>query len=81
MDELDRIREDYKEKNIKMAKREIAYLRAMKELAKADNDCVATLMVDGIKHAFSTSQVFLPIIDHEIKEIQKSLNGKPNKWE
>ena len=66
---------------IKQAKKEQATLKAMKLLVKADDDCVIKLTVGGLEHSFSSSQIFLPIIDHEIQEIHKAVKGKPNRWE
>lgn len=66
---------------IKDAFREKGQLETMKALAKLDNDCEAVLIIDGVKHAFSTSQVFIECIDNEIKEIKKAIAGKKNNWE
>lgn len=73
--------EDYKNSMLEDAKKEMSRLKAMKILAEADDDCEAVLKIDGIDHAFSTSQIFLPLIKAEIREIQKALKGKPNKWQ
>lgn len=66
------------------AKKETANLKAMKIIMKADDDPVMVLKLnDGLSHGFSSSQkeLFLKSIDLEIKEIQKAVNQKPNKWE
>jgi hypothetical protein len=63
------------------AKREITGLKIMELLAKLDDDCEAVLTIDGHNHAFSSSQIFLPIIKGEIQEIRKAVKGRPNKWE
>jgi len=74
-------KEDYRKSVLEDAKKELSRLKAMKLLAEGDNDCEAVLKIDGIDHAFSTSQIFLPLIKAEIREIQKAIKGKPNKWE
>jgi len=74
-------KDDYRESTIKMAKREQTVLRAIKLLVKSDDDYPISLKIDGLVHHFSSSHIFLPIIDHEIQEIQKAIKGKPNKWE
>lgn len=66
---------------IKNGKYEIAGLRYMIDLALANDDCIAKLIIDGKEHPFSSSQIFIPIIKAEIEEIQKCIDGKPNKWE
>ena len=67
---------------IRDAKREIATLKAMKLLIKSDSDRVAVLKIDNsISHGFSSCDVFLKVINNEIKEIKKAIKGKPNKWQ
>jgi len=64
------------------AKKEIATLKAMKLLIKADDDCTAVLTISAsLSHGFSSSGIFLEVIDKEIKEIQKAIKDKPNKWQ
>ena len=63
------------------AKKEITGLKVMQLLAKLDDDCEAVLIIDGHRHAFSSSQIFLPIMKNEINEIRKAVKGQPNKWE
>ena len=64
------------------ANKEISRLEAMKVLIKADDDCTVQLHIDSsISHFFSSSGIFLKVIDGEIKEIKKAIAGKKNKWE
>jgi len=74
--------EEEKRESIKAdAKKEISRLKAMLELIKGDDDCEALLIIDGVKHAFSSSGIFIETIKGEIKEINKAVAGKKNKWE
>jgi hypothetical protein len=74
--------EEEKRESIKTdAKKEISRLKAMLELIKGDDDCEALLIIDGVKHAFSSSGIFIETIKGEIKEINKAVAGKKNKWE
>lgn len=74
-------KEEEREFLLRDAKKEAGRLKAMKILAESDDDCQAILTIDGVEHPFSSSQIFLPVINKEIKEIQKAVKGKPNKWE
>jgi len=73
-------KEEKKEQLLKDAKREMGRLKAMKELIKGDDDCEAILIIDGVKHAFSNSKIFMRCVIFEMHEIQKAINEQPNKW-
>jgi hypothetical protein len=72
---------DYRERLILDANREIKNLRKMKKLMTQHPDCITHLSVMGTIHSFSTSIMFLDLVNNEIKEIQKAIKGLPNKWE
>ena len=73
--------EEKREQLLSDAKKEKSRLKAMLELIKGDDDCEALLIIDGVKHAFSSSGIFTEVIKCEINEINKAVNGKKNKWE
>ena len=66
------IQAEFKQHEKDSAKREIAHLEAMKLLINNDNDCCAVLEIDGtITCSFSRSNIFIKVINWEIKEIIK----------
>jgi hypothetical protein len=63
------------------ARREKGRLKAMKEIIKTNDDCEAILIIDGLKHAFSHSGLFMGAINAEMRQISNAERGIPNKWE
>ncbi len=62
------------------AKADLTKLEAMKILI-SNNDLGAELNVAGIVVGVSMNERLLPVIEAEIEEIEKYLNGKPNNYE
>jgi len=69
-----------KKRMVSCAKVEITRLKAMKVLA-SNNDLACEICVAGMRVGLSRNTGILPILNAEIKEIQKFLDGKPNNWE
>lgn len=75
-------KEDLRKALLKDAKKEKSKLEAMLLLIKGDDDCEAILTIDGcVTHAFSSSGIFTKIINAEITEINRAIDGQPNKWQ
>ena len=74
-------KEEKRERLLNDARVEKSKLKAMLELIKGDPDCEAVLIIDGVKHTFSSSDIFVKVIKNEILEIQKACDMQPNKWE
>jgi hypothetical protein len=70
-----------KEEDTKQAKRELVYLKAVKELLLLDNDMGIDVEVHNIKFSLSLNSNLIPIVDYEIQQIKLFLKGKENTWE
>jgi len=68
-----------KKQQIINAKAELTELAAMK-LLLGNNDLACEIHIAGMRRSISDNKKVLPILNNEIKEIQKFLDGKPNKW-
>lgn len=69
-----------KESSISEAKIEIARCRAMLELIK-NNDLAAEIEINGVRIGLCNNIKLKPVIEHQIKEAEKFLEGKENMWE
>lgn len=69
-----------KKREIEDAKIGLVVRNAMKILA-TNNNLACMVKIDGLEMGLCNNKKILPIINYEIKEIQKFLAGKPNKWE
>lgn len=73
-----------RENLLKCAKKEKGQLEAMKVIIKSEDDPIMSLCVNGqLSYGFSAAQkeTVCKLIDNEIKEINKAINGEPNLWE
>lgn len=71
---------EMKQHAIQEAKREITKIEAMKILL-GNNDFAAEIHVAGIVVGTSVNERILPVLDAELLEIKKFLNGEENNWE
>lgn len=62
------------------AKRELAEWKALRELVKC-NQFGCEIHMHGMIKGLCVNKKLIPVIDHNIREIKKFLEGKPNKWE
>lgn len=76
--ELDSINK--KQQEIQEAKNELLILKALKGLAK-DNSLACMIEINGIKFGLCNNVKIIPIINYQIKEINKFLKEEPNFWE
>jgi len=69
-----------KKQQIINAKIDLTELEAMKVLA-SNNNLACEIHIAGMTTGISENKKIIPILNNEIKEVQKFLDGKPNKWE
>jgi len=72
--------EEKKRQDLIEAKATLIKCRAIKELLN-DNDFACMIEIAGMSLGICDNEKMIPVIDNEIEEIQKFLEGKPNKWE
>lgn len=77
---MEEFNKEQKKREIMHAKGEMTQLEAMKVLVR-NNDLACEIYIAGMQIGLSSNKGILPILNAEIKEIQKFLDGKPNKWE
>lgn len=66
--------------DINEAKSTLIQWKAMKILIKEDL-LAAEINICGMTNGLCNIKNLGPVIDHEIREIEKFLKGKPNEWE
>ena len=59
---------------------ELTKLEAMKVLL-GNNHLACEIKIHGLKMGTCVNEWVIPIIDKQIAEIHKFLNGEPNEWE
>lgn len=69
-----------KEMQIDNAKAEITECEAIKVLL-SNNSLAAEIHIAGMVMGTCDNKWLLPVIDKQIKELNKFLNGQPNLWE
>lgn len=69
-----------KEREVRQALSELTQLEAVKVLL-GNNDLGCEIHIAGMTVGVSENNRLLPIIDAEMDEINKYLNGEPNTWE
>lgn len=69
-----------KKREVMQAKAELTKLEAIKVLL-GNNSLGCEIHVAGLHMGVSENSRVIPIIDSEIAEIKKYLNGEPNTWE
>lgn len=62
------------------AKNEITELKAMKILID-NNDLACTIEISGLRMELCQNKWIEPVIDKQIKEIEKFIDRKENEWE
>jgi hypothetical protein len=72
--------EERKETLKKEARRELIKYKALR-LLLTDNDLGAHIDCGGFSMGVCDNSTLIPAIDDIIREIQKAIKGKPNKWE
>lgn len=71
---------DSHEHKVMTAKKEITECKALKVLL-LNNDLGAEISIAGMKMGTAENKWLIPVINKQMKEIQKFLDGKPNIWE
>lgn len=66
--------------DIEDAKKELTECQAMKVLL-SNNDLAATIQISGMKMGTCDNSWLIPIVDKQMEELNKFLDGKPNLWE
>jgi hypothetical protein len=69
-----------RELDIQDAKKELTQCEAMKVLL-ANNSLAAEIQISGMRMGTCQNAWLIPIVDKQIEELNKFLNGKPNLWE
>lgn len=62
------------------AKSSLTQWQAMKVLA-GNNNLAAIIKIASVKQGVCNNSLLIPIIDHNIQEIEKFLKGELNEWE
>jgi hypothetical protein len=62
------------------AKKEITECEAMKVLL-SNNSLAAEIHIAGMRMGTCDNSWLIPIVDKQIEELNKFINGKPNLWE
>lgn len=69
-----------KQREIDSAKAELTEAEAIKVLL-SNNTLASELHISGMKMGACNNKWFLPVVEKQIKEIKKYLNGEENSWE
>lgn len=69
-----------RKRDIEEANSSLVQWRAMRLLA-SNNTLAATIEIAGLKQGVCLNEKLIPVIDHNIQEIEKFLNNEPNEWE
>ena len=80
MNNLPDFKEEQKQWDINEAKSSLTQWQAMKLLV-GNNLLAATIEIAGIRQGVCNNSRLIPVIEHNIREIEKFLNGEPNEWE
>lgn len=73
-------KEDEKQREIESAKAEITQAEALKVLL-SNNTLAAEINIAGMVMGACDNKWLLPVVDKQIEELNKFLNGEPNLWE
>ena len=73
-------KEDEKQREIESAKAEITQAEALKVLL-SNNTLAAEISIAGMVMGACDNKWLLPVVDKQIEELNKFLNGEPNLWE
>jgi hypothetical protein len=71
---------DKKQREIDSAKAEITQAEALKVLL-SNNTLAAEIHIAGMVMGTCDNKWLLPVVEKQIKELNKFLNGQPNLWE
>lgn len=71
---------DEKRREIDSAKAEITQAEALKVLL-SNNTLAAEIHIAGMVMGTCDNKWLLPVVEKQIKELNKFLNGQPNLWE
>lgn len=69
-----------KQREVDSAKQELTELEAIKILL-SNNIIAAELQISGMTMGICNNKWFLPVVEKQIKEINKYLKGEENLWE
>lgn len=73
-------KEDEKQREIESAKAEITQAEALKVLL-SNNTLAVEIHIAGMVMGACDNKWLLPVVDKQIEELNKFLNGEPNLWE
>ena len=77
---MERFKHVSKDREIESAKSEITQAEAMK-LLLSNNTLAAEVSIAGMRMGTCDNTWLIPVIDKQIGELNKFINGEPNLWE